>query len=224
MLDLGRAALISIMGLVLDREPSEGEALRLLLLLALSAILTWLVFRWRGTAYRFPGVREELLPGERYSGQYLQAVWRGASVHYAIAAIDYSPRAKRFEVVGRTYRSSGEKLSDFRSAHVMFPRGKDRNIEFVWEGAGDSSGYTRMTVRTAGQDYIEGDGFLTSFELHPKSFPMQFKQIHRRHIRDALGIDPPKRAEQEPDFIRTFHAVFGASIKNAFDEGGKAAA
>jgi len=224
MLDLGRAALISIMGLVLDREPSEGEALRLLFLLALSGFLTWLVFRWRDNAYSFPRMREKLLPRERYSGLYLQAVWRGPSVHYAIATIGYNPRAERFEVTGRTYGPSGEKRSDFRSAHVMFPEGKDRNIEFVWEGAGDSSGYTRMTVRTAGQDYIEGDGFLTSFELHPKSFPMQFKQMHRRHIREALGIDPPKRAEEEPDFIRTFHTVFGASIKNAFDEGGKAAA
>src|SRR5262249_47215131 len=160
--------LIWLMGWVLDREPQTGEAVRLLLLVLLTSIVTWLSFDWRGLALRTPSIRKRLLPEERYAGRYLQAVARGDGVRYAIVHIYYNAKRRRFEVAGRNYDPSGERLSSFKSNYVVFPSGNDDKIEFVWQGTGSASGHTLMHVETEDEDYIEGDGRVQKFGAKPE--------------------------------------------------------
>ncbi len=217
MYEVIQEALIWIMSGVLDRQPQGGEALRMLLLAVFPGIATWAGVYWRGLAFRSTGIRRRLLPGERYAGQYLQAVRRGDEVRYVIVHIYYNRSKSRFEALGRNYNSSGEQTSSFKSNYMIFPSDKDDNIEFIWQGSRAASGYTRMTVENPDGDYIEGDGYVIVFGAKPKAFPILFKHLHGRHVRDALGIAPPTQAGEEGRFIRKFHAKLGGAVKEAFE-------
>src|SRR5208337_550916 len=103
MLEVIREGSIWLTGWILDREPQGGEAIRLLLLVLLTGLATWLTVHWRDLALRFPGIRRRLLPEQRYAGRYLQAVSRKDGVRYAILNVYYNPRQRRFEVFGRNY-------------------------------------------------------------------------------------------------------------------------
>jgi len=216
MYDIVRDALIWAMSQFLDRQPQGGEALRMLSAIIFSALATGAGVNWRGFAYRAPPIRRRLLTDERYTGRYLQAIRRGTEIRYAIVHIYYNRRNGRFEAVGRSYNPSGEEISSFRSGHVIFPPYRDGSIEFNWQG-NRASGYTRMKIERAQDSYIEGDGFIINFSMHPKVFPMLFKYLHWEHVRQALGIDPPAHASAEPDFIRTFHDRLGGAVQAAFE-------
>jgi hypothetical protein len=216
MFEVIRDALIWIMSWVLDREPEGGEALRMLFLIVFTGIATWLSFYWRDLALRSPSVRRRLLPEDRYSGRYLQAVAREDGLRYAIVNIFYNPRRRRFEAQGRNYNPSGEQVSSFRSVTVIFPSDKDGKIEFVWQGNRSNSGYTSMTVETEDEDYIEGDGAVQTFGPKPKVFPLLFKHLHEAHVKHALGVSPPVNAAEEPAFVRIFHAKLGEAVKAGF--------
>lgn len=212
-----REALIWTMSWFLDRQPQGGEAFRLFFLILFTAIATWFSFYWRNLAYRSPAIRRRLLPNERYAGRYLQAVWRGDGVRYAIVHIYYNRRKKRFEALGRNYNSEGEEVSSFHSNYMLFPSDRNEDIEFIWQGNRAASGYTRMRVENSDEDYIEGDGYVITFGSKPKSFPLLFKHLHSGHVRQALGIDAPAHSSEEPRFIRKFHAMLGDAVREGFE-------
>lgn len=224
MFEVIREALIWIMSWVLDRRPHGGEAFRLLFLIAFTALATWLSFYWKDLAYRSPTIRRRLLPEERYAGRYLQAVLRGGEVRYSIVNIYFNRTKKRFEVAGRTYGSGGDDLSFFGSHYVIFPSDKDENIEFIWQGRRASAGYTRMTLIGSDEDYIQGDGLVMTFHTQPKVYPIRFKHLHDRFVREALGVHSPVHADEEPEFIRKFHAMYGGAVKEGLSGAERAAA
>ncbi len=217
ILEIIRTSLIWAMGLVLDREPQGGEAFRLLFLILITGIATWLSFYWRSLALRSPFIRRRLLPEERYAGRYLQAVRRGSEIRYAIVHIFYNPRKKRFEAHGRNYSPSGEEVSSFRSKHVLLPPDKDGDIEFIWQGNRAAAGYTCMKRENRDDDYIEGDGYVIAFGQKPRTFPILFKHLHGGHVRKALGIGAPERMKEEPGFVRKFHAELGEAVRHGFE-------
>lgn len=212
-----REALIWAMSWVLERQPQSGEAFRLFFLILFTGIATALSFYWRDLVYRSPSIRKKLLPDERYAGRYLQAVWRSDEVRYAIIHIYFNRRKRRFEALGRNYNTSGEEISSFKANYMLFPSDKDENIEFIWQGNRAASGYTRMRVETSDEDYIEGDGFVMSFGQNPKAYPLLFKHLHNRHVRQALGVDAPAHAAEEPRFIKKFHAKLGGAVREGFE-------
>ncbi len=216
MVEIIRDALVWLMSWVLDRKPHGGEAFRLLALIATTGVATWLSLYWRDFAYRSPALRRRLLPEERYAGRYLQAVWRGDEVRYSIVNIYYNRPRQRFEVAGRTYGPSGGELSSFRSNYLLFPSGKDDTIEFIWQGSRSASGYTRMTLENTDEDYIQGEGLVMTFDAQPKAYPLRFKHLHDHHVRQALGVDAPVHAAEEPAFVRKFHAMYGEVVQDGF--------
>ena len=139
-------ALIWIMSWAVDRRLHSEQAFRLLLLMAFTVLATLLALYWKNFAYRSSAIRRRLMPGERYAGRYLQAVWRNGEVRYSFVNIFYNARRRRYEVAGRTYSPAGEKLNDFNSTYVLFPSSKDADIEFIWRARNASRGYTRMTL------------------------------------------------------------------------------
>ena len=217
ILEVIRTALIWAMGLILDREPQGGEALRLFSLLVFTGVATWLTFYWRDLALRWRIFRRRLLPGERYAGRYLQAVRRGEEIRYVIVHIFYNIKKGRFEAHGRTYNASGEEISAFRSKHVLLPTEKDGDIEFIWQGNRAAAGYTYMKRENRDDGYIEGDGYIIAFGEKPKTFPILFKYLHGGHVQEALGIDVPEHPKQEPGFIRKFHAELGEFVRHGFE-------
>lgn len=215
--DILHTALVWAMGLVLDREPQTGEAYRLLSLLVFAVVATWLSLYWRSFVLRSRTIRRKLLPDERYAGQYLQAVQRGDEIRYAIVRIFYNNKRGRFEAHGRNYTPSGEEISSFKSKHIVFPAGKENTIEFIWQGKRPAAGYTCMKIDSSDQNYIEGDGYIIAFGQSPRTFPIRFKYLHGRHVRQALGIDTPAHPEGETRFIRKFHAELGDAVRRGFE-------
>lgn len=224
MFEVVREALIWLMSWILDRRPHSGEAFRIVSLLAFSVLATWIVLYWKRLAYRSAPIRRRLLPEERYTGRYLQALWRGNEARYAILTLSFDGAERRYRVAGRTYDAAGNEISSFRSSHVLLPTQKDAHIEFVWQGARKSSGYTRMSVDALEQDFIEGDGFVTTFEAQPKAYPLQFKLLRADYVLHDLGHPAPRGASDEPEFVRLFHARFGPLIRNKFAASTKHAA
>jgi hypothetical protein len=216
ILDLVRETLIWAWSLVLDREPHGGEALRLQLLLLFTGFATWLTFFWRGLLLRWRFMRKRFLPGERFAGQYVQAVKRGEAIRYAILRIAYNGSEGRYEAEGRNYNSSGEEVSSFWSNHVFLPGKEGGEIEFIWEGSRVATGYTTMTAEISEDGYAEGEGYLVTFGQPPKSFPLLFKQLDSEGLHEALGIGAPARPKEEPEFIRKFHKEFGEDVVHGF--------
>lgn len=221
MFEVIRDAVIWIMSWVLDRQPKLGEATRLLMLILFTGIATWITFYWRDILYRSPTIRRRLLPNERYTGRYLQAVKHDAEIRYAIINIFFNRPKKRFEVAGRAYGPEGNDLSAFKSNFVLFPSEKDDNIEFIWQGRTAASanflgGYTRMTVDSTDEDYIQGTGIIMSFGDEPKVYQLKFKHLHDEHVSSALGARAPHQIADEPEFIKKFHAMFGDAVREGF--------
>ena len=215
MFEVIRDALIWIMSWVLDRRPHSEEAFRLLFLIAFSVLATWLTIYWKNLAYRSSTIRRRLMPDERYAGRYLQALWRNGELRYSFVHIFYNGKRRRYEVAGRTYSPEGKELTDFKSTYVLFPSDKDANIEFIWR-ANSSQGYTRMTLEDSDEDYIQGDGLVISFDAWPRAYPVRFKHLHDHHVRKALGVRSPTESSEEPDFVKRFHAAFGAHVMEGF--------
>src|SRR5579883_3264912 len=167
--------IIWLTSFVLDRTPEGNEPFRLFALLLSTIIATGAALYWREIAYRSPIVRRRLLPNDQYSGRYLQAVLHEGEVRYAIVNIFYNLKKKRFEVAGRAYAPDGTDLSTFSSIYVLFPSDKDSNIEFIWQGrqsisANSLGGYTKMSVESNDDDYIEGTGIIMVFGAEPKIY------------------------------------------------------
>lgn len=218
MFEVIREFMVWLTGFLLDREPQGGEAIRLFFLLLSTIGATWAAFYWRDIAFRSGAVRRRLLPNERYAGRYLQAVLHGGEVRYAIVTIFYNLKKKRFEVTGRAYDPDGDDLSTFKSVYVLFPSDKDDNIEFIWQGrqalsANSLGGYTRMTVAASEDDYVEGTGLIMTFGEAPKMHQLRFKHLHDQYVSQALGIGSPRRSAEEPAFIKKFHAMYGAAVR-----------
>ncbi len=224
MFEVIRDALIWIMSWVLDRRPHGEEAFRLLFLIAFSVLATLLTFYWKDLAYRSSAIRRRLMPEERFAGRYLQAIWRNGEVRYSFVNIFYNAKRRRYEVAGRTYSPAGEELTDFKSAYVLFPSDKDANIEFIWRASNSSQGYTRMTLEDSDEDYIQGDGLVITFDAWPRAYPVRFKHLNDNHVREALGVRSPVDSSEEPDFVRKFHAAFGARVMEGFGGAAKAQA
>jgi hypothetical protein len=224
MFEVIQEALIWIMSWMLDRRPHGGEALRLLLLIAITGVATWLSLYWRDLAYRSSAMRRRLLPEERYAGRYLQAIWRSGKVRYAIVNIYYNGRKRRFEVAGRNYSPAGDEVSSFRSAYVLFPSDSDNFIEFIWQGSGASTGYTRMALEDSDEDYVEGEGHMVTLHARPDTYPIRFKKLHDRYVRPALGVNSPAHPFEEPAFIRKFNKMYGASVEEGFADSREMAA
>jgi len=217
-------ALIWIMSWAVDRRLHSEQAFRLLFLIAFSVLSTLLALYWKDLAYRFSAIRRRLLPGERFAGRYLQAIWRNGEVRYSFVNIFYNARRRRYEVAGRAYSSAGEVLNDFNSTHVLFPSGKDADIEFIWRSRNALRGYTRMTLEDSKEDYIQGDGLVITFNAWPRAYPVRFKHLHDHYVRKALGVHSPATSSEEPDFVRKFHAAFGAHVMEGFGGAAKAEA
>jgi hypothetical protein len=217
-------ALIWIMSWVVDRRLHSEQAFRLLFLIAFSVFATLLALYWKDLAYRSSAIRRRLLPGERFAGRYLQAVWRNGEVRYSFVNIFYNARRRRYEAAGRTYSAAGEKLNDFNSTYVLFPSGKDVDIEFIWRSRNALRGYTRMTLEDSNEDYIQGDGLVITFNAWPRAYPVRFKHLHDHYVRKALGVRSPTSSSEEPDFVRKFHAAFGAHVMEGFGGAAKAEA
>jgi hypothetical protein len=218
MIEVIREALIWVVGWVLEREPQGLEPFRLLLLIAFSAFVTWLGFYWRSLALRSPSLRKRMLPEERYAGRYLQAVDREDGLRYSIIRIFYNPRRRRFEASGRNYEPSGEKVSAFTSAYLIFPTDGENAIQFVWKGDRAASGHTLMALENEEDDgYVEGSGRIQIFGDKPTVLPIRFKQLHPAHVESALGAPPPVHSAGEPAFIKAFHAKFGKAVKAGFE-------
>jgi hypothetical protein len=196
---------------------------RLVLLILFTVLLTWIGLYWREFAYRSPRIRRSLLPEERYAGRYLQAIWRGDGVRYAVVNIFYNRERRRFEVAGRSYSPDGKELSSFRSPYVLFPSGRDYDIEFIWEGSDKTSGCTRMTVDNTDESFIQGHGLVVTVDAEPKAYPIRFKHMQDHHVREALGVPCPAHASEEPEFIRKFNTLFGQAVKEGFANAAKLA-
>ena len=222
MFEVSRDAVIWIMSLVLDRRPHDGEAFRLLFLITFSVLAAVLILYWKDFAYRSSAIRHRLLREERYAGRYLQALWRNGEVRYSFVNIFYNARRRRYEVAGRTYSPTGEELTNFNSTYVLFPSRKNATIEFLWRAKPSSQGYTRMTLEDFGESYIQGDGLVITFGAWPRAYPVRFKHLHDHHVREALGVRSPANSSEEPEFVRKFHAVFGARVMEGFGGGVKA--
>jgi hypothetical protein len=216
ILDLVRAALVWAMGFVLDREPQGGEAFRLLFLLLFTGVATWLTFYWRDLLLRWRFIRRRFLPGERFAGQYVQAVKRGEAIRYAIIRIAYNSREGRYEAEGRNYDTSGSEVSSFRSNQVFLPAKDGGEIEFIWEGSRAAAGYTCMMLDVPEDGYAEGEGYLVTFGQAPKSFPLLFKQLDSEGLHEALGVGAPGRLKDEAEFVRKFHKEFGNAVSSGF--------
>ena len=217
-------ALIWIMSWAVDRRLHSEQAFRLLLLMAFTVLATLLALYWKNFAYRSSAIRRRLMPGERYAGRYLQAVWRNGEVRYSFVNIFYNARRRRYEVAGRTYSPAGEKLNDFNSTYVLFSSSKDADIEFIWRARNASRGYTRMTLEDSKEDYIQGDGLVITFNSWPRAYPVRFKHLQDHYVRNALGVRSPTTPGEEPDFVRKFHAAFGAHVMEGFGGAAKAEA
>ena len=218
MFDVIRDTAIWIMSLVLDREPNTGEAFRFILLIVFTVFAAWMSFYWRDWAYRSPAIRRKLLPNDRFSGRYLQALLHDGEVRYSIVSIHFNREKRRFEIIGRAYGPAGNDLASFHSGYILFPSGKDDSIEFIWQGrktasANSFGGYTRMIVDPSDEGYIEGTGFVIPFGAEPKVYPLRFKHLHDHHVASALGIHSPRHAGDEPAFIQKFHAMYGDAVK-----------
>jgi len=206
----------------LDHELGRGsassheEAFRFLFVIALSVLATLLILHWKGIAYRSSAIRRRFLRQERYAGRYLQALWRDGEVRYSFLNIFYNPRRRRYEIAGRTYNPAGEQLADFAAAHVFVPAGKDPAIEFIWRASDFLRGFTRMTLEDCDEDYIQGGGVVITFDAWPRAYPVRFKHLLARHVLVALGVRSPIDSSEEPDFVRKFHAAFGASVMEGF--------
>jgi hypothetical protein len=209
-------SLIWIMSWAVDRRLHSEQALRLLFLMAFSAVVTILALYWKDLAYRSSAIRRRLMRGERYAGRYLQALWRNGEVRYSFVNIFYNARGRRYEVAGRTYSPAGEKLNDFSSTYVLFQSSKDADIEFIWQARNASRGYTRMTLEDSKEDYIQGDGLVITFSSWPRAYPVRFKHLHDHYVRNALGVRSPTTPGEEPDFVRKFHAAFGTHVMEGF--------
>jgi hypothetical protein len=217
ILDILRNALVWSLGLVLDREPQTGEALRLYLLLVATGFATWLAFYWRDFALRSRVLRRRLEPHERYAGPYLQAIQRGDEIRYAIVRIGYNHKKKRFDAFGRIYSPAGNELSAFQSRHVFFPAEDDDGLEFIWDGRRAASGYTSMKIEDRDGDYIEGSGYVIAFGLKPKTYPMLFKRLFGADVREVLDVDTPSHPGEEASFIRSFHERLGEKVRQSFE-------
>ena len=224
MFEAIRDALIWIMSWAVDRRLHSEEALRLLFLVGLSVLATLLVLYWKGVARRSQAFRRKFVPQERYAGRYLQALWCNGELRYSFVRIFYNPRRRRYEIAGRTYSPAGQELTYFDATYVSFPSGKDANIEFIWRAGNSSQGYTRMTLEDSDEDYIQGNGHVISFGAWPRAYPMRFKHLHDHYVREALGVRSPMDSSEAPDFIRKFHAAFGAHVMEGFGGAAKAEA
>ncbi len=209
-------ALIWIMSWVVDRRLHSEQAFRILFVVAVSVFATWLIIYWRNLARRSPAIRRRMMPEERYAGRYLQALWRQGEVRYSFVNIYYNPRRRRYEVAGRTYDPAGRELTEFRSSWILFPSEKDANIEFIWQARNSSQGYTRMKLENPNEDYLQGDGHVITFDAWPRSYPLRFKHLQDHHVREALGVRAPSNSSEEPEFVRKFHAAFGAHVMEGF--------
>jgi hypothetical protein len=215
-------SLIWIMSWAVDRRLHSEQALRLLFLMAFSVAVTIVALYWKDLAFRSSAIRRRLMRGERYAGRYLQALWRNGEVRYSFVNIFYNARRRRYEVAGRTYNPAGEKLNDFNSTYVLFQSSKDADIEFIWQARNASRGYTRMALEDSKEDYIQGDGLVITFSSWPRAYPVRFKHLHDHYVRNALGVHSPATPGEEPDFVRKFHAAFGAHVMEGFGGGAKA--
>lgn len=216
IIEIAGAALAWALGLLLGRDPQSGEAFRLLLLLLLAGFGGWLIYHWRETLYRSRFLRRRLLPGERYAGQYIQAIKRGDTMRYALLRFSYNASAGCFEAEGRSYRPSGEEVSSFRSAFVFLPADKCGEIQYVWEGSRAASGYTFMKIDSEEGDLAEGEGYINIFGNPPRGFPLLFKRLQDAVLRESLGVGLPFRRKEEPAFIEKFHKTFGAAVAQGF--------
>ena len=217
-----RDALIWVASWVVDRRLHSEQAFRILFLIAFAVVATLLILYWKDLAFRSSAIRRRFLSGERYAGRYLQALWRNNEVRYSFVDIFYNPRRRGYEVRGRTYTSSGQRLGDFKSAYVRFPSRKDANIEFIWRGSGSAQGFARMTLEDSADHYIQGKGQVITFDVWPRAYPLRFKPLHDHHVREALGVSAPASSREEPDFVKKFHQVFGPSVMEGFGGGAKA--
>lgn len=188
-----RDALIWIMSWIVDRRLHTEEAYRLLFLIAFSALATGLAIYWKNLAYRSSAIRRRLMPGERYAGRYLQALWQNGELRYSFVNIFYNAKRRRYEVAGRTYSPEGKELTDFKSTYVLFPSEKDAKIEFIWRASKSSQGYTRMALEDSDEDYIQGDGLVITFDAWPRAYPVRFKHLHDHYVRKALGVRSPTK-------------------------------
>jgi hypothetical protein len=224
MFEVIRDTLIGLLSWVLGSPTDDAASIaRFVILIVFTVAATWLTFYWRDIAYRNPSIRRRLLPNDRYSGRYLQAVLHDGEVRYAIVHIYFNPEKKRHEVVGRTYLSDASDCSSFRSIYILFPSDKDNNIEFIWQGrqsltANSFGGYTKMTILAPDEDYIEGDGLILDFGEEPKRYPLRFKHLDDAHVEDALGMRPPRSSAEEPDFVRRFHGLYGEAVRRGLNQ------
>ncbi len=216
IIDITGTAPLWALGLLLGHEPQGGEAFRLLLLLLLAGFAGRLSYHWRGVVYRSRFLRRRLLPGDRYAGQYIQAIQRGEAIRYAIVRISYNASAGCFEAEGRSYHPSGDEVSSFRSAFVFLPQDKCGEIQYVWEGSRAASGYTFMKILSEDGGLAEGEGYINTFGRPPESFPLLFKQLEDAALRESLGMGMPSGRKQEPGFVGKFHEKYGSAVAQGF--------
>jgi len=222
MLDLILDALMWPASWVLNRPPEIGEAIRLLLLVIFTGLAVLAGISWREIACRIlPGLRGTILPELRYTGRFLQAIRQGDEIRYAIVSIVYDRRRNLFDIAGRNYTPSGEALSSFKSSQMILSPERERTIEFIWQARRWTSGYTKMRVETSHEGFLEGDGLVVILSAKPKAFPLLFKELHDRYVRQALEIAPPANAGEEPAFIQAFHAKLGPSVMEGFPAEGE---
>jgi len=222
MFEVMRDALIWLMSWVLDKPPQGGEAFRLLFLIIFSVFATWLSLYWRDLAYRSPMIRRRFKPEERYAGRYFQAVWQKGDLRYAFVNIFFDWRARRYKAAGRAYGADGTELASFSSSYVRFPSEKDAEIEFMWKSNSGVSGYTRQGIEDSDEDLIQGDGLVVHIDGEICSYPMKFKHMHERYVREALGVAAPKDSAQEPNFVRLFNLRYGPIVRAGFSSPAKA--
>lgn len=217
--DLIKDALIGILGQFLDRQPGLNEALRLLFLIISTALLSWVAISWRNFAYRSSMLRRRLLPQERYAGRYLQAVMEDSGeIRYTIVNIHYSQPRRRYEVLGRSYGSDASDQAYFKGSYILFPSDQDDNIEFIWQGRRSLEiqslgGYTKMNVEESEDNYIQGDGFVMTFNIPPQIRRLRFKLLKDELLIRDMGMRCPRSPSEEPLFIQRFHAIFGNQVR-----------
>ncbi len=221
MFEVIRDAFIWVLSWAVDRRLHSEEALRLLFLVGSGVAATLLFLYWRRFACRFHMFRRRLMPEDRYAGRYLQALWRNNELRYSFVTIFYNTRRRDYDVNGRTYSPAGQPLTEYKSTYVILPSRKEGAIEFFWRTPNASQGYTQMTLQESDHDYIQGGGRVVTLDAWPVAYPIRFKHMDDRYVREALGVHSPANASEEPEFIRKFHERFGAQVMEGFGGGAK---
>ena len=210
-------AVIWILSWVVDRRLHSEQALRLLLLIAISVLATSADLSLEGScASAHPRSGAGLCQTSAMRDVTSRPF--GAMASYATPSSTSSTMGSGagMRLPDGTDSPAGQELTDFKSTYVVFPADKDANIEFIWHASNSSQGEYPDDARGFRRGLYPGRWPRHLNRCRARAYPVCFKHLHDHHVREALGVRSPITSSEEPDFVRKFHAAFGAHVMEGF--------